>query len=123
VRSVLGLGVVSVGLAALSPLAAQESKAPALPTPRSRMIQDGIVWCMAFSPDGKTLASAGQGKTITLWDVRTGKERATLTEHTNWGMTSVAFSPDGKTLATASGHYQSANRWRGTIKLWDVPTD
>lgn len=83
----------------------------------------GRVSCMAFSPDGKTLASAGQSKTITLWDVRTGKERTTLTEHTNWRVTFVAFSPDGKTLATASGHYKSANRWLGTIKLWDVPTD
>jgi hypothetical protein len=33
------------------------------------------------------------------------------------------MAPDGKTLATASGHYQSANRWLGTIKLWDVPRD
>src|SRR5262245_45484368 len=71
------------------------------------------VVCVAYSPDGKTLASGSLDTTVKLWDVRTGKERATLKGHTDkvW---SVAFSPDGKTLA--SGSHDK------TIKLWDVQT-
>ncbi|WP_442922352.1 WD40 repeat domain-containing protein, partial [Microcoleus sp. ARI1-A4] len=54
----------------------------------------GVVTSVAFSPDGKTLASAG-GSTIKLWNLQNQKELATLTGHS-----SVAFSPDGKTLAS-----------------------
>ena len=68
---------------------------------------------MAFSPDGKTLASGSSDRTIKLWDVATGKEQATLKGHTGC-VYSVAFSPDGKTLASGSEDK--------TIKLWDVET-
>jgi WD40 repeat protein len=68
---------------------------------------------VAYSPDGKTLASGSEEDTIKLWDVGTGKERATLKGHRN-EVTSVAYSPDGKTLASGSRDY--------TIKLWDVGT-
>ena len=71
------------------------------------------VTSVAFSPDGKTLASGSEDKTIKLWDVATGKEQATLNGHTD-GVLSVAFSPDGKTLASGSEDK--------TIKLWDVAT-
>ena len=42
----------------------------------------GVVSSVAFSPDGKTLASGSSDKTIKLWDVATGKEQATLQGHT-----------------------------------------
>ena len=66
---------------------------------------------MAFSPDGKTLASGSDDKTIKLWDVASGKNTATVKGHKN-KVETVAFSPDGKTLASGSSDK--------TIKLWDV---
>ena len=67
---------------------------------------------MVFSPDGKTLASAGGDGTIILWDLATGKPLGPpLTGHKNW-ISSLAFSPDGKTLASAGGD--------ATIILWDM---
>ena len=68
---------------------------------------------VAFSPDGKTLASGGGDNVIHLWDIRTGKREMTLMGHTN-GVFSLAFSPDGKTLA--SGSVDS------DIRLWDPDT-
>jgi WD40 repeat protein len=70
-----------------------------------------LVRSVAFSPDGKTMASSSGDNTIKLWDVVSHSEIATLRGHTKL-VRSVAFSPDGKTLASASSD--------STIKLWDV---
>lgn len=70
------------------------------------------IWCVAFTPDGKILASASWDSTVTLLDLVTGKERATLQGHAD-RVLSVAFSPDGQTLASASADK--------TVKLWDMP--
>jgi len=53
---------------------------------------------LAFSPDGKTLASGSSDKTIRLWNVADGKQMEVWTAH-GGDVASVAFSPDGKLLA------------------------
>jgi WD40 repeat protein len=77
-----------------------------------------LVCAVAVSPDGKTLASGGADQTIKLWDVATGKERATLRVHTGM-IWCLAFSPRGDLLASC-GHTNF--RPPGEVKLWDVAT-
>jgi WD40 repeat protein len=74
---------------------------------------DGGVMAVAFSADGKTVASGSEDKTVMLWDAATGEERHKLEGHDDW-VTVVAFSADGKTVASGSEDK--------TVRLWDAAT-
>ncbi|MEK6705313.1 MAG: WD40 repeat domain-containing protein [Bdellovibrionota bacterium] len=74
---------------------------------------DKMVRSVAFSPNGKMIASGSDDQTIRLWDTKTGKLiRMLNVEYCT--AESVAFSPDGKVLAAGYND--------GTIQLWDIET-
>ena len=76
----------------------------------------GHAWAVltvAFSPDGKVLATGSEDNTIKLWEVNTGKMIDTLSGH-SWSVVALAFSTDGEMLVSGS--------WDKTVKLWMVHT-
>lgn len=90
----------------------------------------GIVWSIAFSPDGGLLASASSDGTARIWDMATGAPVKVLEFPAE--VVSVAFSPDGQTLAVggldgfpnAAIWTYSVSDWQPSLKLeefWNIP--
>ena len=79
--------------------------------PRRRLPADrSDASAVAFTPDGRTLATSGHEGKVVLWDARTGSQLGLpLVGHAS-GVGSAAFSPDGRVLATVDGE----------AILWDV---
>ena len=81
---------------------------------RTASASSGPLRAVVFSPDGCLLATAGEDRTVGLWDTATGQAaREPLIGHTGY-VGAVAFSPDGRLLATASSD--------ATVRLWDPHT-
>ncbi len=81
--------------------------------------EPGSVTSLAFSPDGKTLASGSRDTTIRLWNTKTARHIVTLRGHTG-RITTIVFSSDGNTIASGA----SSTHWSSdtTIQLWDAKT-
>ena len=99
-------------------LTAETSPAPQAPdpplgatTPRLQLQLGHYMSSIAYSTDGKMIASGGE-KNVKLWDARNGRLLATLEGHWD-SVRTVAFSPDGKTIASGS---------QATIRLWEATT-
>ncbi|HEV7892029.1 MAG TPA: PEGA domain-containing protein [Pyrinomonadaceae bacterium] len=92
----------------------------------------GWVNTLAFSPDGKTLASGGTDGAVNLWDVESGRGVRTFAGDAAealgagdfGGVTALTFTPNGKTLASAAakqlGKQGDSIVWQTNISLWDV---
>ena len=94
--------------------------------------KDGIIFNIAYSPDGKTIAVVSSyNDRVLLRDAKTGKHKATLEhfglidtiflllQNREYDIGPIAYSPDGKTIVTGGDYYTVE---KGTVYLWDART-
>src|SRR5262249_40561430 len=76
---------------------------------------DGNVWGVAFSPDGKQMASVGKDKIVRVWETTTWKGLHTLRGHTHPArLRCVVFAPDSQRVVSAG--------YDKTVRIWDAHT-
>ncbi len=106
-RAVLALALLVVGLGAVSSsVSLAQGQIPPV-----RTLGFGIVYSVAFSPDGRYLAAGGAASAVHLIDTTSWQVIRTFEGHSS-GVTSVAFSPDGRRLASGAAD--------DTVRLWDI---
>ena len=86
------------------------------PHPLSDTAGDSKIYCMALSPDSKTVGTGNSSGIIRLWDVNTAQLKLTLTGNAD-GVYAIAVSPDGKTFVTG-GNTENVDG----LQLWDIAT-
>jgi WD40 repeat protein/regulator of sirC expression with transglutaminase-like and TPR domain len=79
-------------------------------TVRHRLLHRQGVRSLAFSPDGKVLATGGSDPVVRLWDMNTGRQVAVLFGHENF-VSDLKFTPDGSRLISSD--------FSGNVKEWD----
>ncbi len=104
---------------ALAATLVAQAQPPTAPPPAAKFTLSGHtdpVYTVAFSADGKRIATGSFDKSVKLWDAATGKELRTFAGKAGHQslVTAVTFSPDGSGLASAGTD--------NFVKLWDVPT-
>ncbi len=92
---------------------AEESCTPFLSFSCAFIAHEDNIGAIAYSPDGKILATASSDRSIILWDVASGRITRTLKGH-NGEVWALDFSPDGKLLASGSHDF--------TVKIWEIAT-
>ncbi len=112
-----GLAVVGVAGGGLALLArSQQSSGPAAPLYTYRGHSDSVN-AVAWSPDGKRIASGSDDNTVQVWDAANGGHVYTYSGHSN-SVEAVVWSPDGKRIASGGGDVVAGHDF--TVQVWDA---
>src|SRR5689334_7137943 len=120
-QGLLAYSVVSASMGCASPPSSSKATPPAAtPTLSPGSIVNTYsghseqVLAVAWSPNGRQIASGARDMTLQVWDAFTGQHAHVFRGYTD-AVSSVAWSPDGRSVASAS--------WDKTVRVWDISTD